>query len=173
MLTCKFIFSAKWNRTFFFPFLLKIKSFSGIRQLVDRWADVFPEKIRISNQHSIAIHCVSWGDWQKTAGPTDVATADQVLGSCPRPPWLRTEVHWVSDHAPFVLPMQGSALDRCAQQTVVPLFSFQKRIVFYQTKEERKSPSSLCNLLVYVVPQTQTLVMPKARMVTGTFSFCF
>lgn len=83
MLTCKFIFSAKRNRIIFFPFLLKIKSFSGIRQLVDRWADLFPEKIQISNQYSISIHCISWGDWQKTADPIDGATADQVLGSCP------------------------------------------------------------------------------------------
>lgn len=36
MLPCKFISSAKQNRTPFFPpFLLKTKSFSGIWQLVD------------------------------------------------------------------------------------------------------------------------------------------
>jgi len=76
--------------------------------------------------------------------------------------------------APFSLQMQGSVLGRCAQPTLVPLltFFFKKTIVFYQSREDRKTSSSLRNMLVWGVLQVWTFVTPKASAVAGTFSVC-
>ena len=67
--------------------------------------------------------------------------------------------------------MQGSVLGRCTQHTLVPLlFVCLRKEVFYQSKEDRKTPSGLRNVLVWGVLQARTFVTPKASTVAGTFS---